>query len=86
MILIYVKYRDQGVQTLFCKSTPSAQDSMGNRISPGSQKIQGMREQISLMLQKNAITEVPPDTPAVDLFMWLQAQNIVFRARHIPAV
>ena len=28
----------------------------------GSQKIQGMREQISLMLQKNAISEIPPDT------------------------
>ena len=27
------------------------------------QEILGMREQISLMLQKNAITEVPPDSP-----------------------
>ena len=27
------------------------------------QEAQGMREQISLMLQKNAITEVPPDSP-----------------------
>ena len=35
----------------------------GNKISPGAQKIQGMPKQISLMLQKNAITEVPPDTP-----------------------
>ena len=28
-----------------------------------SQKIQGMREQISLMLQKNTILEISPDTP-----------------------
>ena len=28
-----------------------------------SQKIQGMREQISQMLQKNAISEISPDTP-----------------------
>ena len=27
------------------------------------QEILGMREQISLMLQKNVITEVPPDSP-----------------------
>ena len=31
----------------------------------GPQKIQGKRKQISLMLQKNAITEVPPDTPGL---------------------
>ena len=29
----------------------------------GSQKIQGMWEQISLMIQKNAISEISPDTP-----------------------
>ena len=33
-----------------------------NTISPGPQKVQGMREQISLMLQKNAIMEVPQDS------------------------
>ena len=33
------------------------------RFPKGSQKIQGMREQISLMLQKNAILEISPDTP-----------------------
>ena len=52
-----VKYCSQGVQTSFYESTPSASDSLGNAISRGgggSQKIQGMREQISLML---------PDTP-----------------------
>ena len=32
-------------------------------ISQGSQKIQGMLEQISLVLQKNAISEISPDTP-----------------------
>ena len=31
--------------------------------SPQGPQIQGMCEQISLMLQKNMITEVPPDTP-----------------------
>ena len=30
------KYHDQGVQTLFYKSTSSAQDPMGNKISPGT--------------------------------------------------
>ena len=29
-----VKYHDQGVQTSFYESTPSAQDPMGNKISP----------------------------------------------------
>ena len=29
----------------------------------GHQKIQGIREQISLMLQKNTITEIAPDAP-----------------------
>ena len=33
------------------------------RFPEGSQKIQGMHEQISLMLQKNAISEIFPDTP-----------------------
>ena len=33
------------------------------RSPQGTQKIQGMREQISLMLQKNAISEISPDTP-----------------------
>ena len=31
-----VKYRDQLVQTSFYESTPSAQDPMGNKISPGA--------------------------------------------------
>ena len=30
-----VKYHSQGVQTSFYESTPSAQDPMGNKISPG---------------------------------------------------
>ena len=29
----------------------------------GPDKVQGMRKQISLMLQKNVITEVPPNSP-----------------------
>ena len=29
----------------------------------GTKKIQGMREQVSLMLQRNAISEISPDTP-----------------------
>ena len=33
------------------------------RFPEGSQKIQGMHEQISLMLQKNAMSEIFPDTP-----------------------
>ena len=31
-----VKYRDQGVQTSFYESTPSAQDPVGNKISLGA--------------------------------------------------
>ena len=31
-----VKYCSQGIQTLFYESTPSAQDPMGNTISPGA--------------------------------------------------
>ena len=39
--------------------------------SQGPEEIQGMQEQISLMLKKNAITEVPPDSPGFysNLFM-----------------
>ena len=33
------------------------------RFPQGTQKIQGMREQSSLMLQKNVISEISPDTP-----------------------
>ena len=33
------------------------------RFPQGTQKIQRMREQISLMLQRNAISEISPDTP-----------------------
>ena len=33
------------------------------RSPQGQEEIQGMREQISLMLQKNAITEVASDSP-----------------------
>ena len=58
-----VKYRSQGVQTSFYESTPSASDSLGNTIPPGDIEDQGMREQISLMLQKKAISEISPDTP-----------------------
>ena len=52
-----LKYRFQEVQTSYYETTPSAQDPMGQ------QNIQEMQDQISLMLQKNAITEVPADTP-----------------------
>ena len=52
-----VKYRSQGVQTSFYESTPSTRDLLG------PEEILGMQEQISLMLQKNAVTEVPPNSP-----------------------
>ena len=35
------------------------------RSPKGPQEVKGMREQISLMLQKNAIMEVPPDSPGL---------------------
>ena len=41
------------------------------RFPQGTQKIQGMREQISLMLQKNAISEISPDTPGFYLNVFL---------------
>ena len=43
----------------------------------GTQKIQGMREQIFLMLQKNAISEISPDTPGFysDLFLVRKASG-----------
>ena len=45
-------------------SPPLLRDSPWEIRSPqGQDEIQGMREQISLMLQKNVITEVPPDSP-----------------------
>ena len=53
-----VKYHSQGVQTSFYESTPSASDSLGNTIPPGDIEDPG----ISLMLQRNAISEISPDT------------------------
>ena len=41
------------------------------RSPQGQEEILGMREQISLMLQKNAITEVPPDSPGFYLNVFL---------------
>ena len=57
------QYHSQGVQTLFYKTTFLLKTPWEIRSLQGPQKIQGMREQISLMLQKKAITEVPPNTP-----------------------
>ena len=56
------KYRSLEVQTLFYESTPSVQEI---RSPKGSQKIQGTREQISLLLLKNAISEIPPGMPGI---------------------
>ena len=58
-----LKYRSQGVQTSFYESTPSTPNPLGDQIPQGLEEIVGMREQITLMLQKNAITEVPPNSP-----------------------
>ena len=45
-------------------SQPLLLESLWEIRSPqGQDEIQGMRDQIYLMLQKNAITEVPPDSP-----------------------
>ena len=50
--------------TDFYESTPSTRDPPWEIISPqGPEEILGMREQISFMLQKNAVTEVPPNSP-----------------------
>ena len=60
---LHLKYRSQGVQTSFYESTPSTPNPLGDQIPQGLEEIVGMREQITLMLQKNAITEVPPNSP-----------------------
>ena len=52
-----LKYRSQGVQTSFYESTP-----WEIRSPQRSEEILGMWEQISL-IQKNTITEVPPNSP-----------------------
>ena len=45
-------------------SPPLLRETPWEICSPqGRKEILGMREQISLMLQKNAITEVPPNSP-----------------------
>ena len=41
------------------------------RSPQGPEEILGMREQITLMLQKNAITEVPPNSPGFDSNIFL---------------
>ena len=58
----YVKYRSQGVQISFYKSSPSP-SPWEIRSPQGPEEILGMREQITFMLQKNAITEVPSNSP-----------------------
>ena len=60
-------YRSQGVQISFYESTPSPKTPWEIRSPQDPQEILGMREQISLMLQKNAITEVPPNSTG---FYW----------------
>ena len=56
-----VKYRSQGFRLHFT-SPPLLRETPWEIRSPqGRKEILGMREQISLMLQKNAITEVPPN-------------------------
>ena len=45
------------------KSPPLRQTPWEIRSPQGPEEILGMREQITLMLQKNAITEVPPNSP-----------------------
>ena len=58
-----VKYRSQGYRLRFT-SHPFCFRLPGKYNSPrGHKKLQGMREQISLMLQRNAISEISPDTP-----------------------
>ena len=57
-----LKYRSQGVQTSFYESTPSTPNPLGDQIPPGA-RANCMREQITLMLQKNTTTEVPPNSP-----------------------
>ena len=58
-----VKYRSQGYKLYFTSPLLLLQTPWEIRSPEGSQKIQGMQEQISLMLQKNAISEISPDTP-----------------------
>ena len=54
---LHLKYRISG-------STPSTQIPIGNTTPPeDTSKLKRKREQISLILQKNAVSEVPPDTP-----------------------
>ena len=57
------KYHSQGVQTSFYESTPSPSISLGDQISPGPTRNFGHAGTNHLMLQKNAITEVPPNSP-----------------------
>ena len=58
-----LKYLSQGVQTSFYESTPSTPNPLGDQIPLGQEEILGMQEQITLMLQKNTLTEVPPNSP-----------------------
>ena len=47
------------------------------RSPQGPEAIPGMREQISLMFQKNAVTEVPPNSPGFysNVFLGLKASG-----------
>ena len=53
----------KGYRLRFTSPPLLRQTSLEIRSPQGQEEILGMREHISLMLQKNAITEVPPDSP-----------------------
>ena len=58
-----VKYCSHGYRLRFTSPPLLLQTPWEIRFPQGTQKFQGMREQISLMLQRNAILEITPDTP-----------------------
>ena len=64
-----------GVETYNERSLRS--QGVGLQTSKSPQKIQGMLEQISMMLQKNAITGIPLDTPGLysTLFLFRKASG-----------
>ena len=66
-----LKYHSQAVQTSFYESTPPSETPWEIRSPQGLEEILGMWEKISLMLQKNAITEVPSNSPGFYLNVFL---------------
>ena len=68
---LLVKYHSQWIQTWFYESTPFAQGPLGDTTSQGFTEDSGNARADIPNASKNAISEIPPDTPGFYLNVFL---------------